>query len=234
MTPLIELEDFWKVYTVGSISVPALRGVNLLVHEGEYVAIMGHSGSGKSTLLNLLGCLDTATEGRYGLRGEDVSGMSDNQLSEIRNTKIGFVFQSFNLMPQLSVLENIEVPLFYMGMPRRLRRRRSIRLAESVGLGDRIRHNPTELSGGQRQRVAIARGLANDPLVLLADEPTGNLDSETSGDILDLMGELHQRGRTIILVTHELDVAARASRIVSLRDGYVESDTDSLARKPAK
>jgi len=220
---LVRLEKLWKTYDVGP-GVVALRDIDLEISEGEYVAVMGQSGSGKSTLLNLLGCLDRPSRGQYLLGGEDVSSMSDNRLSDVRNRKIGFVFQSFNLIAQLSILKNIEVPLFYQGMPRHQRHPRSRELAEAVGLGDRVSHRPRELSGGQQQRVAIARALANDPLILLADEPTGNLDSHTSGDILTVFDELHQRGRTIIMVTHEDHVAAHAHRVVRLLDGTIEYD----------
>jgi len=205
-------------------TIQALREVDLRISAGEYVAIMGPSGSGKSTLLNVLGCLDRPTGGRYLLGGEDVSRMTDNQLSEVRNRRIGFIFQSFNLIPQLSILENIEVPLFYQGLPRRRRHPRSRELARLVGLGDRVHHRPAELSGGQRQRVAIARALANEPLVLLADEPTGNLDSRTADEILALFDDLHRRGRTIVMVTHEKKVAEHSARIVQLHDGRIASD----------
>ena len=224
MNELVHLEDLWKIYSVGPHGIEALRGLNVRIEEGEYLSIMGHSGSGKSTLLNLLGCLDRPSRGRYYLAGQDISSLSDDELSEIRNKRIGFVFQSFNLIPWLSVLGNIEIPLFYMGVPRSERHPRSRQLAELVGLGDRIDHRPSELSGGQQQRVAIARAMANDPLVLLADEPTGNLDSRTTADILGLMEKLHDRGKTIIVVTHETDVAARTNRIITLTDGQVESD----------
>ena len=223
MDELIRLDDLWKVYPVGP-GVPALRGINLTVCQGEYIAIMGHSGSGKSSMLNVLGCLDRPTSGHYWLGGEDVSCMSDAQLSEVRNSRIGFIFQSFNLIAQLSIVENIEVPLFYQGVPRSRRHPRSRELAELVGLGQRLNHRPRELSGGQQQRVAIARALANDPLVLLADEPTGNLDTGTTSEIMALFEDLHQRGRTIVMVTHEDDVAAHARRVVKLRDGLVASD----------
>jgi len=225
VSELISLEGLWKIYQVGPEAVAALRDVTLEVADGEYVAIMGHSGSGKSTMLNVLGCLDKPTRGRYRLGGQDVSAMHDDELSDIRNRRIGFVFQSFNLIPWLSVIQNIEVPLFYQGMARRQRHPRSQELAELVGLGDRMHHRPSELSGGQQQRVAIARSLANDPLVLLADEPTGNLDTQTSEEILGLLGDLQERGMAIIVVTHEQHVAARTQRTISLRDGRIESDT---------
>ncbi len=224
MSTLVHLEDVWKVYPVGE-GVAALRGVNLSISQGEYVAIMGHSGSGKSTLLNILGCLDRPTRGRYLIGDQDVSSMSDNELSDVRNLRIGFVFQSFNLIHGLTIVENIEVPLFYQGIPKSQRRQHSKKLAEMVGLGGRLTHRPRELSGGQQQRVAIARALANEPLVLLADEPTGNLDSKTSLEILRLFDELHRRGRTIIMVTHESDIAAYAHRVVHVADGLVASDT---------
>ena len=224
MNDLVHLENIWKFYPVGAEGVTALSAVDLSIERGEFVAVMGSSGSGKSTLLNLLGCLDRPTDGRYRLGGEDVSDMLDNRLSEVRNRRIGFVFQSFNLIPWLTLAENIEVPLFYQGMPRWRRHPRSRALAEAVGLGDRLAHRPGELSGGQKQRVAIARALANDPLILLADEPTGNLDSRTSTGILELFDDLNRRGRTIIMVTHEEHVAAHATRTVTLSDGRVASD----------
>ena len=219
---LAELIDLAKSYRMGAdLVVEALRGVTLRIEEGEYLAIMGASGSGKSTLLNLLGCLDRPTSGRYLLGGEDVSQLSDGELSEVRGRRIGFVFQSFNLIPQLSALDNIEVPLFYQGMHRRDRRRRATALAEQVGLGQRARHKPMELSGGEQQRVAIARALANDPLIILADEPTGNLDSKTGLDILTIFDDLAARGRTLIVVTHDENIARRTHRIVRLADGRV-------------
>ena len=220
---VVRFDNLWKIYPVGP-GVEALRGVSLQIDGGEYVAIMGHSGSGKSTLLNILGALDRPTRGRYLLQDQDVSEMSDSQLSEVRNLRIGFVFQSFNLIQGLSILQNIEIPLFYRGVPRGERHPRSIELAEMVGLGDRIYHRPAELSGGQQQRVAVARALANDPLIIVADEPTGNLDTHTAAGILELFDDLHARGRTIIMVTHEDHVAAHAHRIVVLGDGLVESD----------
>jgi len=225
MTELVRLENLWKTYHLGHTEVHALRGVDVRIGAGEYVAVMGHSGSGKSTLLNMLGCLDKPTDGSYWLGGQDVSRMSDDQLSDVRNQRIGFIFQSFNLIAQLTVVENIEVPLFYRGLPKSERHPRSRELAALVGLSDRMHHRPTELSGGQQQRVACARALANDPLILLADEPTGNLDSVTGREILDLLDTLHQRGCTIIMVTHERDVADRTGRAIHLRDGQVASDS---------
>lgn len=218
------IKNLTKEYDLGSEVVRALKGVSLDIPEGEYAAIMGPSGSGKSTLLNLLGCLDRPTKGQYYLGDEDVARMDDDQLSAVRASRIGFIFQSFNLIPQLTVLENIEVPLYYRGGVGREDRDYCRSLAERVGLGDRIYHRPAELSGGQRQRAAIARSLANNPRFLLADEPTGNLDSETTHQILRLMQELNAEGRTIILVTHEDEVAAQARRVIRLRDGKIQSD----------
>lgn len=218
------VDDLTKEYHLGGEIVRALRGVTLDFPEGDYVAVMGPSGSGKSTFLNLLGCLDRPSSGSYFLGPDDVARMDDDQLSFIRASRIGFIFQSFNLIPQLTVLENIEVPLFYRGAITPADRERCHYLADRVGLGNRVNHRPTELSGGQRQRAAIARSLVNDPYFLLADEPTGNLDSETTGEILRLLGELNAEGKTIILVTHEDEVAAQAKRIVRLRDGQIQSD----------
>jgi putative ABC transport system ATP-binding protein len=219
---LARLIDLTKTYRMSAdVSVDALRGVNLTVEEGDYLAVMGPSGSGKSTLLNLMGCLDRPSSGQYILGTMDVSRLSDASLSEVRGRRIGFVFQSFNLIPQLTALDNIEVPLFYQGIQRRLRRKRAAELADRVGLGDRARHRPAELSGGEQQRVAIARALANDPLILLADEPTGNLDSRTGSDILDLFDALAERGRTLIVVTHDPQVGERTHRIVRMADGKV-------------
>jgi len=218
------IDDVTKEYILGAETVRALRGVSIDVPEGDFVAIMGASGSGKSTLLNLLGCLDRPTAGRIHLGDEDVTRASDDRLSEIRAGRIGFVFQSYNLIQQLTVLENIEVPLFYLGRLTAADRRRCHELAEMVGLGDRLRHRPSQLSGGQQQRVAIARSLVNDPYFILADEPTGNLDSGTTEEILVLLGKLNELGKTIIMVTHENEVGARARRIIRLRDGMIESD----------
>ena len=221
---LAELINLRKVYQMAAgVEVTALRDVSLTVEEGQYLAIMGPSGSGKSTLLNLIGCLDRPSSGHYILGGEDVSGLSDSELSEVRGRRIGFVFQSFNLIPQLTALDNIEVPLFYQQVPRRERRRRGEELAERVGLGPRARHKPMELSGGEQQRVAIARALANDPLIILADEPTGNLDSRTGQEILSIFDDLSSRGRTLIIVTHDESVGRRTHSIVRVADGLVVS-----------
>ena len=224
MNSAVVVESVVKEYVLDGETVHALRGISFTIPQGHYVAIMGPSGSGKSTLLNLLGCLDRPTAGRILLGGEDVTQASDDRLSEIRASHIGFVFQSFNLIPQLTVLENIEVPLYYQGRLGAADRRRCRELAAMVGLGDRLRHRPTQLSGGQQQRVAIARSLVNDPYFILADEPTGNLDSVTTEDILQVLDDLNRRGKTILLVTHEPDVARRAKRIIRLRDGQVCSD----------
>ncbi len=218
------IEDLRKYYQMGAETVRALRGVSLEVPEGDYMAIMGPSGSGKSTLLNLLGCLDRPSAGSYFLGEDDVARMEDDDLSEIRATRIGFVFQSYNLIQQLTVLENIEVPLYYQGRLRPEDRDRCHHLAGMVGLADRLGHRPAQLSGGQQQRVAIARSLVNDPYFMLADEPTGNLDSVTTGEILELLERLNQEGKTIIMVTHEEEVAQRAKRIIRLRDGLLQSD----------
>jgi len=223
MEPVIRLESVTKTYHVG-VGVTALAGVDLVVPEGQYVAIMGASGSGKSTLLNLLGCLDRPSLGKYYLGGDDVSTFSDNRLSEIRNTKLGFVFQSFNLISWMTVTQNIEMPLFYGGVRRSQRHRKSAELGRMVGLGNRLDHRPHQLSGGQMQRVAIARALVNDPMVLLADEPTGNLDTNTGEEIMEVFAELNRRGRTILTVTHESHIAAHADRVITLRDGRIESD----------
>ncbi|HEY0552170.1 MAG TPA: ABC transporter ATP-binding protein/permease, partial [Verrucomicrobiae bacterium] len=219
---IIRITDVEKTYDMGEVQVRALRGVNLEVLEGDYVAIMGPSGSGKSTLLNLLGCLDRPTAGTYHLGTDDVSQMSDDELSEVRGRKIGFIFQSYNLIHQLSVIENVQMPLFYQGLDTPKNNERCEHFAGLVGLGDRLDHRPNQLSGGQQQRVAVARSLVNDPLMILADEPTGNLDSRTGQEILDLMDRLNQGGKTIILVTHDPNTAARARRVVHMKDGLVD------------
>jgi putative ABC transport system ATP-binding protein len=221
---LIEIRDLHKVYRLGSEQVNALQGVDLDVSEGEYVALSGPSGSGKSTLMHLIGCLDTPTSGRYRLAGQDVSDLGDAELAAIRNRQIGFVFQTFNLLPRASALHNVEMPLIYGGLRGRERKKRAREALERVGLGDRSHHKPNELSGGQRQRVAIARALVVNPSILLADEPTGNLDTATGESIMELFEELHRDGQTIILVTHEHDIAKRARRHIVLRDGKLESD----------
>lgn len=221
---LIRLEKITRRYQMGAETIHALREVSISIGRGEYVAIMGPSGSGKSTLMNLLGCLDTPTSGRYELNGMLVSQMDDNQLAEIRNREIGFVFQTFNLLPRSDALRNVELPLIYSGMAVDARRQQAIQALQNVGLGDRMHHKPNELSGGQRQRVAVARALVNKPSILLADEPTGNLDTKTGVEILTLFEELWKRGNTIILVTHEEDVARHARRILRIRDGLVASD----------
>jgi putative ABC transport system ATP-binding protein len=221
---LIQIKGLTKWYKIGEEVVKALNGVNLTIAKNEYVALMGPSGSGKSTLMNILGCLDTPSSGSYTLNGPDVAGLTDNQLAEIRNKEIGFVFQTFNLLPRYSALENVALPLVYAGIPKDERTRRAQEALTNVGLGDRMLHKPNELSGGQRQRVAVARALVNKPSIILADEPTGNLDTKTSHEIMALFHEIHQRGNTIIVVTHEEDIARHAYRIVRMRDGIVESD----------
>jgi putative ABC transport system ATP-binding protein len=226
---LIETRDLWKTYQMGSEQVHALRGVSIAIDRGEYVAIMGPSGSGKSTLMNLIGCLDTPTKGSYLLNGKQVSEMNDDELARIRNEEIGFVFQTFNLLPRASALHNVELPLIYAGIASRVRRERANGALDRVELSDRKHHRPNELSGGQRQRVAIARALVNDPSILLADEPTGNLDSKTGIEIMSVFQKLHDAGNTIILVTHEADVAAYAHRVISIRDGQVEKDVVTKA-----
>ncbi len=224
MDKIIELESIVKNYWIGTIVVKALQSVSFSIDRNEYLAIMGPSGSGKSTLMNLLGCLDTATNGKYVLNGTDVSKMDDNELADVRNSEIGFVFQTFNLLPRYTALENVILPLIYAGKSKSFREERAMKVLGDVGLSDRTHHRPNELSGGQRQRVAVARALVNDPSIILADEPTGNLDSKTSEDIMALFGEIHSRGNTVILVTHEEEIARHAHRIVRLRDGFVDAD----------
>lgn len=233
--PIIKLETATRVYRAGEVEVHALRSVSLEIQRGEFVAIMGSSGSGKSTLMNLLGCLDRPTGGRYLLDGVSVDSLSRAELARLRNRKLGFVFQSFNLLPRTTALENVELPMFYRKplMPLRTQRRRALEALQRVGLGDRLHHRPSELSGGQQQRIAIARALVNEPEVVLADEPTGNLDSRTSIDIMGLFEELNEGGITIVMVTHELDIASYCKRIVVMRDGLVVSDTPNARRRRA-
>ncbi len=221
---MIHIRDLWKVYDTGAVQVAALKGVSLDIAEGEYVAIMGPSGSGKSTLMNILGCLDRPTKGTYVLDREPVSAMNDGELASIRNRKIGFVFQSFNLLPRITALRNVELPMIYGRVPQKERQVRALEVMERVGLGDRLHHKSNELSGGQRQRVAVARALVNNPAIILADEPTGNLDTVTSQEIMGLFGRLNAEGSTIILVTHEADIAAHARRVVVFRDGLIIED----------
>jgi putative ABC transport system ATP-binding protein len=221
---VIEIEGVTKLYRMGSETIHALRGVTVNIHRNEYLAIMGPSGSGKSTLMNMLGCLDTPTAGRYDFSGKNVAHMDDDELAEIRNREIGFVFQTFNLLPRSNALHNVELPLIYAGLAKHERIERARRALQDVGLGDRLHHRPNELSGGQRQRVAIARALVTQPSIILADEPTGNLDSKTGIEIMALFEQLYEQGNTIIVVTHEEDIARHARRIVRLRDGLIESD----------
>lgn len=230
--PVIELEGIEKSYPMGHETVVALRGVSLTIARGEYVAVVGPSGSGKSTMMNLVGCLDRPTRGSYRLAGIDVSRMTENELADVRNLRIGFVFQTFNLLPRLSAYENVELPLIYQGLPGRERRARVAERMEQVGLTDRQRHRPAELSGGQRQRVAVARALVTRPAILLADEPTGNLDQRTGQEILGLFSELHESGQTIVLVTHDPVVAERAERVIEIRDGQVNADRPGAAAQP--
>ncbi|MDI6450835.1 ABC transporter ATP-binding protein [Anaerobaca lacustris] len=222
--PILVMEDLCKSYQLGSTELRVLREINLAIESGEYVAIMGPSGSGKSTLLNMIGCLDRPTSGDYRLGGQSVSDLDDDELSKIRGARIGFVFQSFNLIAQLNVVENIEIPMYYQGYTEHESDERARELATMVGLGDRLDHRPSELSGGQQQRVAIARALSNDPLIILADEPTGNLDSSSGADILTILDRLHNEGKTLIVVTHDEQIATRAERVIRLFDGYVDKE----------
>ena len=230
-THIIEMGGIRKVYDTGKVKVEALKGIDLVVTPGEFVAIVGPSGSGKSTLMNLIGCLDTPSDGNYRLAGEDVSKFGKDELADVRNRRVGFVFQGFNLLPQITAFENVEMPLLFGGVPVRQRRERVAEVMGRVGLADRMEHKPTELSGGQMQRVAIARALAMRPDVLLADEPTGNLDSSSGGDIMQLFSELWEQGRTVVVITHDMTLARRASRIVEIHDGRIVSDSAVAARR---
>jgi putative ABC transport system ATP-binding protein len=223
-TPIIDIKGITRDFQLGSETVNVLKGIDLLINKGEYVALMGPSGSGKSTLMNILGCLDTPTSGSYILNGKQVSEMHDDELAEIRNKEIGFVFQTFNLMPRTTALDNVALPMVYAGFSKEERNKRATEVLTQVGLADRMDHKPNQLSGGQRQRVAVGRALVNKPSIILADEPTGNLDSKTSVEIMKLFGEIHSNGNTVILVTHEEDIAAHAHRIIRLRDGIIEND----------
>jgi putative ABC transport system ATP-binding protein len=231
---IIETRDIAKRYVMGSEVIEALKSVTISIHKGEYVAFMGPSGSGKSTLMNIVGCLDTPTSGTYVLNGQDVSGMGENELAEVRNKEIGFVFQTFNLLPRQTSLENVALPLIYAGFNKADRTEKAMLALRNVGLENRAGHRPNELSGGQRQRVAVARALVNDPSILLADEPTGNLDTKTSYEIMDLFDQIHSKGNTVIMVTHEEDIAEYAHRIVRLRDGLVETDRANANIRKAK
>ena len=222
--PVIQLENITKSYFMGKTALPVLHGISLTIEKNEFVALMGPSGSGKSTLMNILGCLDTPTSGKYLINGTDASAATDNELAHIRNKEIGFVFQSFNLLPRLTAFENVALPLIYAGMKKAEREKRTLEKIEAVGLTERMKHKPNELSGGQNQRVAFARALVNNPSIMLADEPTGNLDSKTSKEIMELLVEIHRLGNTVILVTHEEDIAAYAHRLIRLKDGLIESD----------
>jgi putative ABC transport system ATP-binding protein len=228
MTPIINLENIRKSYIMGRMELPVLKGITMDIMKNEYLALMGPSGSGKSTLMNIIGCLDTPTSGKYILNNKDVSQMEENALAEVRNREIGFVFQQFNLLPRLTALENVALPLVYAGMGKKMRNEKAKHVLDMVNLSDRSHHKPNELSGGQSQRVAIARALVNDPSIILADEPTGNLDTKTSHEIMDIFGKIHENGNTVVLVTHEEDIAKHARRVIRLRDGVIESDD----RKP--
>ena len=228
MSALVEIKDVCKVYNPGENEVRALDHVSLTINEQEFVAIIGHSGSGKSTLMNMLGCLDVPTSGEYWLHGQDVSALSDDELSDIRNREIGFIFQGFNLIPNLTALENVELPLIYRGVSKSVREELSVEALKKVGLEHRMEHKPSEMSGGQQQRVAIARAIAQAPPVILADEPTGNLDSNSTKEIMDILKGLHKEGRTVILITHDNEIAAQAKRVIKIRDGKIESDSGQI------
>jgi len=221
---MLEIKKVKKIYQMGKVKVEALRGVSFYIDKGEFIAIMGPSGSGKSTLMHIIGCLDQPTEGSFVIRGKDVSKLNDDRLAEIRNKSIGFVFQQYNLLSRTSILHNVEIPLIYAGLKSKQRRKLAMQALESVGLGDRVKHKPNEISGGEKQRAAIARALVNDPLIILADEPTGNLDTKTGEEIMKIFYKLHQQGNTVIMVTHEAEVARHARRIIHLRDGLIEKD----------
>lgn len=234
MNALIEIKDMYKIYHPGENEVYALDGVSLTVEEGEFAAVIGHSGSGKSTLMNMIGCLDTPTEGIYRLNGRDVSALSDNELSDIRNKEIGFIFQGFNLIANLDALANVELPLIYRGIDKWTRRQLAVSSLEMVGLGKRLHHKPAQMSGGQQQRVAVARAIAARPPVILADEPTGNLDSYATEEILDILKELHRAGRTVIVITHDPEIAAQASRVIRIKDGKIIEDYQNESRKESE
>lgn len=228
MSAIIQLEKIFKSYYLGKQELPVLKGIDLTIGQNEYVALMGPSGSGKSTLMNILGCLDSPTKGRYILNGQDVSRMDDNSLAEVRNKEIGFVFQQFNLLPRLTAEENVALPLLYAGVSKKERKERAVEVLAKVRLEDRMHHKPNELSGGQCQRVAIARALVNNPSIILADEPTGNLDTKTSYEIMEILGKIHEDGNTVILVTHEDDISKYAQRVIRLRDGIIEKDEENM------